>query len=78
MNRRDPDMAAELAAVTWAKDGVRYLNPEIVLQFKAAHVRPKDEHDFAAMLPLLDHRQRTFLADYLDREKPGHVWRARL
>lgn len=78
VNRRDPDMAADLDAVTWIKDGVRYVNPEIVLAFKARLVRAKDEHDFAAMLPLLDRTQRAYLADYLDRREPDHAWRPRL
>lgn len=78
VNRRDPDMAVDLDKVTWMKDGIRYLNPEIVLAFKARLSRPKDEHDFAATLPLLDSRQREFLADYLARREPDHAWRPRL
>lgn len=78
VNRRDPDMAADLAEVTWTRDGVRYLNPEIVLAFKARLSRPKDEHDFAAILPMLDREQRAFLADYLTRREPEHAWRLQL
>lgn len=78
VNRRDPGFDAPLDEVTWWRDGVRYLNPEIVLAFKARLVRSKDEHDLEAMLPLLDSSQRLRLAEYLDRCEPGHPWRPRL
>lgn len=78
VSRRDPNMVADLEEVTWMRDGVRYLNPEIVLTFKARLNRPKDEHDFAAILPMLDPEQRAYLADYLDRREPDHAWRPRL
>ena len=51
--RRDLDLEAPLEDVTWSRDGVRYLNPELVLFFKARLQRPKDEHDLAGCLPLL-------------------------
>ena len=41
-------MSLPLAEATWARDGVRYLQPEIVLLFKARHLRDKDRADFAA------------------------------
>ena len=60
---------------TWERDGIRYLNPEIVLSFKARQLRSKDEHDFAATVPLLDDGARSWLADYLERcEEPDHPW----
>lgn len=78
VSRRDPDFSAPLDKVTWERDGVRYLRPEIVLSFKAKLARPKDEHDFAAIVPRLDSDARAFLADYLARCEPEHPWRARL
>ena len=42
VNRRWPGMSLPLAEATWARDGVRYLQPEIVLLFKARHLRDKD------------------------------------
>ena len=78
VSRRDPEFAAPLSTVTWVRDGVRYLRPEIGLSFKAKQLRPKDQHDFAAALPLLDERAREFLADYLARKEPEHPWRERL
>lgn len=78
VSRRDPSFAAPLGEVTWSRDGVRYLNPEIVLAFKAKLARPKDEQDFAAAVPLLTTDARAWLADYLARCEPDHSWRARL
>jgi hypothetical protein len=79
VSRRDRSFSAPLDEVTWERDGVRYLNPEIVLCFKARQQRPKDEHDFAAILPLLDDSARAWLVDYIERcEEPGHPWLERL
>ncbi|HSS67917.1 MAG TPA: hypothetical protein VLK34_05155 [Nocardioidaceae bacterium] len=75
VSRRDTTFSAPLDAVTWERDGIRYLNPEIVLCFKARQLRSKDEHDFAAIVPLLDDGARSWLADYLERcEEPDHPW----
>lgn len=54
--------------------GVPYLVPEIVLPFKAKHERPKDQADFAGVLPLLDPTRRTWLTAALGRVHPGHPW----
>jgi hypothetical protein len=77
-SRRDPDLVAPLHEVTWERDGVRYLNPEIVLSFKARQMRSKDEHDFAGIAPRLDDDARTYLAGFLDRFHPDHPWRSQL
>jgi hypothetical protein len=55
-------------------DGVPYLAPEIVLLFKARRTRPKDQADFAGVLPLLDVRRRAWLGAALGRVHPGHSW----
>jgi hypothetical protein len=79
VSRRDPEFSAPLDQVTWERDGVRYLNPEQVLSFKARQLRAKDEHDFAAIAPLLDDAARAWLVGYLERcEKPEHPWLPRL
>jgi carbohydrate kinase (thermoresistant glucokinase family) len=78
VSRRDTSFDAPLDDVTWERDGIRYLRPEIALAFKAKLARRKDERDFAATLPLLDGSARAWLADYLDRCEPGHSWRQRL
>ncbi|MEP6665024.1 MAG: hypothetical protein ABJA81_01135 [Nocardioidaceae bacterium] len=78
VSRRDRDFDAPLDEVTWERDGIRYLNPEIALAFKARLNRPKDQRDLEATLPLLDDRARAWLADYLARKEPEHAWRGRL
>ena len=46
-------------------DGIRYLRAEIQLLHKALRVRPKDQADFGACLPLLAEPRRRWLADAL-------------
>lgn len=59
-------------------DGIPYGRPEIILLFKAKHVRPKDEADFRAVLPRLEAARRAWLADALELAHPGHAWLAQL
>ena len=74
------------------REGIRFINPEILLLFKARQVlfqarqvlfqarraRSKDEADFSAIVPLLNEDQLTWLRDTLARVHPGHTWLARL
>lgn len=60
------------------QDGIPYLAPELVLLFKAKHVRPKDQADFDKVVPHLTPAQRQTLADLLDRAHPEHHWLADL
>jgi hypothetical protein len=55
-------------------EGVPYPVPEVVLLFKAKHDRPKDDADFAGVLPLLDPARQAWLASALARIHPGHRW----
>ena len=48
--------------------------PEVVLLFKAKATRPKDEADFAGVLPMLGGGQRAWLGEALARVHPGHAW----
>ena len=75
-SKRDPSFSAPLETVTWERDGVRYLAPELVLSHKVATGRPKDDDDLAAALPLLRPAQRTFLAGFVRAHAPDHPWRA--
>jgi hypothetical protein len=77
-SKRDPAFSAPVEVVTWTRDGVRYLNPELVLAHKAKGTRPKDDRDLDVALPLLSGDQRRHLADHLARFHPGHPWRGRL
>jgi hypothetical protein len=75
MFRRDPAVTAPLDEVTWTdSDGIRYLNPEVALAYKAKHARPKDDSDLAAALPMLDARRRDWLRDLVRRVYPDHRW----
>lgn len=75
VNRRDPAMALPLEQVTWVgADGVRYLNPELVLCFKAKLMRAKDRRDMAATLPLLTSDRRGVLRTFLEAHHAGHEW----
>jgi hypothetical protein len=77
--RRDPSIDYDLDEITWvADDGIRYLNPEMTLAYKAKHARPKDERDLAITLPLLSPKQRTWLADMIDHLHPNHPWLAQI
>ncbi|GGY64451.1 nucleotidyltransferase domain-containing protein [Streptomyces anulatus] len=56
------------------RDGIPYLAPELVLLFKAKHMRPKDRRDFGTTVPHLTGAQRATLAELLARVHPGHAW----
>ena len=64
--------------VETSPDGVPYQRPEITLLFKAHLARAKDEDDFAAVLPSLAPRARTWLRAALELSEPGHPWIERL
>jgi hypothetical protein len=59
--------------------GIPYLRPEIVLLFKAKHAeRPRDQADFADVVPRLEPERRRWLADALALVHPGHAWLEKL
>lgn len=60
------------------QDGIPYLAPELVLLFKAKHVRRKDQADFDATVPHMTSAQRETLAELLAHVHPGHPWIADL
>ena len=72
--RRDRTLDFDLEDITWVADGIRYLNPEMALAYKARLERRKDEQDLAAALPLLTPERRTWLADMVEHLHPGHPW----
>ncbi|MFZ2015954.1 MAG: hypothetical protein WAV00_19230 [Nocardioides sp.] len=78
-NKRLPDHVVPLDEATWVTDdGVRVLNPEIVLLFKATNGRPKDRRDFDRARPLLDDAQRDWLRGAIETWDPEHAWLADL
>jgi hypothetical protein len=80
VSRRDDTLEAPLEEVTWvADDGIRYLDPEVALLFKARQLRAKDEIDLANAWPLMSADQRTWLRDAVLRTYGAdHAWNARL
>ena len=77
-SRREREFVAPIEAVTWTRDGIRYLDPAVTLSFKARGQRPKDHADFEAALALMSADQRAFLVGFLSRRLPGHPWLERL
>jgi hypothetical protein len=78
-NKKLPGHVAPLEEVTWvAGDGIRYLNPEIVLMFKARLGRLKDTRDLDRAWPLMDDRARAWLREKVALLHPGHAWLPRL
>lgn len=73
--RRDPRIRLSLdSLIARTRDGIPFVQPEVVLLFKAKTPRPKDEQDFAVVLPRLDARRRSWLRDALALVRPGHPW----
>jgi hypothetical protein len=75
-DRRIRLSAADLIMRT--SDGIPYARPEVVLLFKAKASRPKDEVDFATVLPHLDSSRRGWLRNALALVHPEHRWLERL
>lgn len=74
-NKKAPGQSMPLEQATWvADDGLRYLNPEIVLFMKAAQTRPQDVQDAESALPLLDPDRRARLRDAVAQVDNDHPW----
>jgi Aminoglycoside-2''-adenylyltransferase len=76
--RRDDQITRPVTGITFERDGIRYLAPEIQLLYKSKGLRPKDERDFDDAEPLLDADQRAWLRRALELTSPGHHWLPRL
>lgn len=72
--KRDPRLQLLMADALGERAGIRYLQPEIQLLYKAAGLRQKDQTDVDATLPLLDGRRRRWFVDALQLTLPGHPW----
>lgn len=75
--RRDPRSAIRMPyadLILWTDSGIPFARPEVTLFFKAKAVRPKDEEDFAAVLPALSAEARAWLREALMLVHPGHAW----
>lgn len=74
-----PDFHAPLDSVTWIRpDGIRVLNPEVVLGFKARLSRGQDDTDLEIALPMLSERAVDRLRLLLLALDRAHPWLARL
>ncbi len=76
--KRDAGIRMPMVEALWERDGIRYLQPEIQLLYKAKGLRAKDQADFDTTLPFLDDHRRSWLADALERTIPAHPWLGRL
>ncbi|GII54358.1 hypothetical protein Pth03_27470 [Planotetraspora thailandica] len=76
--RRDPRIRRPLSTLTITDDGVARISPEVQLLYKAKDRRPKDELDFAEVLPVLDGGRRRWLDEALAVEHGDHPWRRKL
>jgi hypothetical protein len=77
--RRDPRLRLPYSKVIErTAGGIPYARPELVLLFKAKAVRPKDDADFAEVLPTLSDAARLWLADALVLVHGEHPWLSRL
>lgn len=75
---RDARIARPTADILWTRLGLTYLRPEVQLLHKAPGLRPKDQHDLDACLPLLEDDARRWLRSALDLAHPGHPWSEQL
>ncbi|GAA4524962.1 nucleotidyltransferase domain-containing protein [Amycolatopsis samaneae] len=80
VSRRNPLLRRRIGEIgLLGTASVPYLAPEIQLFYKAAHPRPKDESDFAAVLPLLGDVRRRWLDDAIAATYgKAHPWRSAL
>ncbi len=76
--KRDRRIRLPLTDISWSRDDVHYLRPEIQLLLKARGLRPKDQRDFDAALPLLSRESLVWLRESLELVHPGHPWLAAL
>ena len=78
-NKRLPDHVLPVEEATFvARDGIRYLRPEITLLYKGRLGRRKDDRDLEVAWPLLAPEQREWLRDGVRRLHPEHAWLDRM
>jgi hypothetical protein len=76
--KRDARISLPADEILWTREGIPYLRPEVQLLHKAPGLRPKDQADFEACLPLLEPAPRAWLRSALGIAHPGHPWLAHL
>lgn len=77
--RRNPNITRPLELLGATTDaGIPYVAPEVLLLFKAKHLRPKDNLDFEAVASKLQPDSREWLFTAIEHTYPGHPWLASL
>ncbi|SFG06921.1 hypothetical protein SAMN05216353_12166 [Halobacillus alkaliphilus] len=77
--RRDSKIRCPLSYMHLrSEQGVPYLNPEIVLLYKAKYTSEKDNQDFHYIFPHLSERQKEWLKQSLMHHQPNHIWLEKL
>ncbi len=76
--KRDARISLPADEILWTREDIPYLRPEVQLLHKAPGLRPKDQADFEACLPLLEPAPRAWLRSALGIAHPGHPWLAHL
>ncbi len=76
--RRNGSVRRPLAEIGGVRDGVPFLRPEIVLLYKSGERSPRNEADFAAVLPCLSPAGSLWLRGALETCIPHHPWIGRL
>jgi hypothetical protein len=73
--RRDLRISYPLHSVwSYSEKGIPYLNPEIVLLYKAKNTREKDHQDFMEIRDYLDNENIQWLRKALELHAPTHKW----
>jgi hypothetical protein len=72
---REPEVSLGLkAAINTTGWGIPAAVPQVLMLYKALEVRPRDEIDFQALLPLVEPAPRAWLRDAIARLYPAHPW----
>ncbi|MFN7253539.1 MAG: nucleotidyltransferase domain-containing protein [Anaerobacillus sp.] len=73
--RRDLRISYPLNSVwSYSETGIPYLNPEIVLLYKAKNTREIDHQDFMIIKDYLDNKKKQWLRYALELHEPKHEW----
>lgn len=74
--KRNRAIRLPLEKIGGVRDGLPFLNPELILLHKAtsANYDSGDDRDFQVILPLLDSGQREWLSSAIARSHPTHPW----
>ncbi|MGB2698431.1 MAG: hypothetical protein WBD28_11320 [Candidatus Zixiibacteriota bacterium] len=73
--RRNPIITRPISMLgTHSENGIPFLNPEIVLLYKAKNPNPWDEADFENIARVLDRDRKSWLKQVIQTCYPGHSW----